>query len=164
MCKYRRLNYFNRGCKLAASISLMLTFGCGISMPAEDCAQPDATVVSPSVAGVFRYSGGGGNVESGLGFQLSGTITFEQQGKMVRVADNTYDVGNLRVLESEFAELIGNRVALTLTPQNGDENYIASVEFIFTADGSEFCVSFTDTNADMGGIGSFIGKRQIADS
>ncbi|MCH7705236.1 MAG: hypothetical protein IIB61_08990, partial [Planctomycetes bacterium] len=125
----------------------------------EKCADEteDATL---NVAGVFRYGGNGVNADTGGSFNLSGTITFEQQDNMVRVTDTTYDSGGLRRLESEFAELRGNELFLTLNPINGDTDYQAAIEFVFSEDGNEFCVEFVDSNSDQGAVGSFTGVRQ----
>ncbi len=136
-----------------------LAAGCSPQSVVEDCADEteDATL---NVAGVFRYAGNGANAETGGSFNLSGTITFEQQDDMVRVTDTTYDFGGLRRLESEFAELRGRTVFLSLSPINGDTDYQAAVTFVFGDQGNEFCVGFTDTNSDQGAVGSFTGVRQ----
>ena len=133
--------------------------GCTLQTFVEDCAdqREDATI---NVAGVFRYAGNGVNAETGGGFNLSGTITFEQQDNMVRVTDTTYDFGGLRRLESEFADLRGNELFLTLSPINGDTDYQAAIKFVFGEDGNEFCVEFLDTNSDQGALGSFTGVRR----
>ncbi|MCH9003285.1 MAG: hypothetical protein IIC02_11985 [Planctomycetes bacterium] len=133
--------------------------GCTPQPLVEDCAdqREDATL---NVAGVFRYAGNGVNADTGGSFNLSGTITFEQQDNMVRVTDTTYDSGGLRRLESEFADLRGNELILTLNPINGDTDYQAAIKFVFSEDGDEFCVEFLDTNNDQGALGSFTGVRQ----
>ena len=133
--------------------------GCTPQPLGEDCAdqREDATL---NVAGVFRYAGNGVNADTGGSFNLSGTITFEQQDNMVRVTDTTYDSGGLRRLESEFADLRGNELVLTLNPINGDTDYQAAIKFVFGEDGNEFCVEFVDTNNDQGALGSFTGVRQ----
>ncbi len=137
----------------------MVATGCTPQTLSQDCAdqREDATL---NVAGVFRYGGSGANAETGGGFNLSGTITFEQQDNMVRVTDTTYDFGGLRRLESEFADLRGNELILTLNPINGDTDYQAAIKFVFSEDGSEFCVEFVDSNNDQGALGSFAGVRQ----
>ena len=133
--------------------------GCTPQSLVEECAdeREDATL---NVAGVFRYAGNGVNAETGGSFNLSGTITFKQQDNMVRVTDTTYDFGGLRRLESEFADLRGNELILTLNPINGDTDYQAAIKFVFGEDGNEFCVEFVDTNNDQGALGSFTGVRQ----
>ncbi len=133
--------------------------GCTPQTLVEDCAdeREDATI---DVAGVFRYAGNGVNADTEGSFNLSGTITFEQQDNMVRVTDTTYDSGGLRRLESEFADLRGNELFLALTPINGDTDYEAEVKFVFSEDGNEFCVEFTDANSDQGTLGSFTGVRE----
>ena len=130
-----------------------------VPVDVSDCAEEDSDAAVIDVAGVFRYSGTGMNGENGPTFQLSGTITFEQDGRMVRVSGATYNNRALRSVQSEFAELSGNRLALVLTPNNGDTDYRAAVKFVFTEDGNQFCVEFTDTNNDNGGPGSFVGTR-----
>ena len=152
--------------RLRTRLAPLLLFGgavaasdCTSQVLVQDCADEleDATI---NVAGVFRYAGNGANAETGVGFSLSGTITFEQQGNMVRVTDTTYDFRSLRRLESEFADLRGNELFLDLVPTNGDADYQTAVKFVFSADGNEFCVEFMDTNDDQGALGSFRGVRQ----
>lgn len=133
--------------------------GCAIDVSVESCATEDENAPVLQVAGVYRYSGTGVNANSGQTFQLSGTVTLEQSGNMVRVSDSTYDFINLRPVESLFAELDGNRLFLLMTPINGDEDYMAAVKFVFSDDGTEFCVEYQDTNSDMGDLGSFRGER-----
>lgn len=147
---------------LGASVAVGVGLGCDAfvnRVSVGDCAgsMPEAVI---NVAGVFRYSGDGANSETGGGFSFSGTITFEQDGTMVRVSDTTYDAGVLRPVAGDFSELDGNVLDTVLTPINGDEDYQAAVRFIFSDDGNEFCVQFTDTNDDSGGLGSFVGSRQ----
>lgn len=133
--------------------------GCTPQTLVEDCADQSENATL-NVVGVFRYAGNGANAESGGTFNLSGTITFEQQENMVRVTDTTYDSGGLRRLESEFADLRGNELNLTLNPINGDTDYQAAIKFVFSEDGNEFCVEFLDSNNDQGALGSFSGVRQ----
>ncbi len=130
-----------------------------IPVDVDSCAIEDAQAAI-NVNGVYRYSGEGANQESGASFGLSGTITFEQDGNRVRVTDTTYDFAGLRRVDSGFAELQGNRLALVMTPINGDRDYIADVTFIFDDGGDTFCVAFEDTNNDAGDLGSFRGVRQ----
>lgn len=113
--------------------------------PSED---PAAAI---DVAGVFRYAG------DRLG-RLTGTITFEQEGNLVRVTDTTYDFSHDRRLQGE-ATLQGNGLTIQLLPKNGDTDYRANVVFLFNNDGSEFCVAFADTNGDGGGLGIYRGWR-----
>jgi len=126
----------------------------------ESCPEEAEDATGVNVAGVFRYSGQGLNAGTGGTFELSGTISFEQEENRARVVDTTYDFSGLRRLESEFAELRGNRLNLALSPRNGDADYQAAVKFVFSLDGDEFCVEFMDTNNDQGGLGSFRGVRQ----
>lgn len=125
--------------------------GCfGPSEPVATCPDEDPSA-SVDVAGVFRYFG-----ERPL--MLSGTITFEQEGNLVRVIDTTYDFSGDRRLMGE-AVLQGNRLTIQLVPRNGDTDYRADVTFLFNKDGDEFCVEFSDTNGDTGGMGSYRGYR-----
>ncbi len=133
--------------------------GCTPQVLLEDCVDQSENATL-NVAGVFRYTGNGANAQTGGTFNLSGTITFEQQEIMVRVTDTTYDSGGLRRLESEFADLRGNELFLDLTPINGDMDYQAAIKFVFSEDGDEFCVEFMDSNSDQGALGSFTGVRQ----
>lgn len=144
-----------------AALAMLAGSSCAVfPVNVESCAveDPQATV---NVAGVYRYSGRGANQDSGAEFGLSGTITFAQDGSRVRVTDTTYDFSGLRRLESDFAELQGNRLEAVLTPINGDTDYTAHVTFIFGDDGGTFCVAFEDTNEDAGGLGSFRGERLL---
>lgn len=105
----------------------------------------------PSVAGTFRYSS--------LRFGLSGTIVFEQQGESVRVVDTSYDQHDDRPLEGESA-LEGNQLDILLVPKNGDTDYSAQVRILFDESGDSFCLaSFSDTNGDQGGEGTYTGSR-----
>lgn len=145
-----------------AAGALWIPSGCNLlfaPVDASGCAEEDSGAAAINVAGVYRYSGTGKNEVTGFPFQLSGTITFEQDGRMVRVSGSTYDGGALRSVQSEFTEFSGNRLDLLLTPNNGDTDYRAEVKFVFTEDGNQFCVAFTDTNADQGDAGSFVGIR-----
>lgn len=122
--------------------------------PALPCADED-TSAGIDVTGTFDYIGLDG-------FPLSGTIAFEQDGDVVRVVDTTYDVGNDRALMGE-GTLVGNVLEITLVPQNGDADYRADVTFVFGSNGLEFCVVFSDTNGDVGDLGSYRGVRQLAE-
>jgi hypothetical protein len=137
------------------SVGALTWLGCGgfQSVEVASCAveDPAATV---NAAGVYRYAGEGTNV-SGYSFLLSGTVTLEQDGNLIRVADCTYDSPGLRPIESEWTPLEGNKAAMKLVPRNGDTDYVADVTFIFNDGGGEFCVAYMDTNGDMGDMGSF---------
>jgi hypothetical protein len=104
------------------------------------------------VTGTYKYQGNNG-------FILRGTITFVQTGTTVVCTGTTYDNSHDRELEGE-ATIVGNRLDIVLVPKNGDTDYEASVTFLFSPDGSEFCCSFADTNDDTGPLGSFTGVRQ----
>ncbi len=119
------------------------------------CAEEDSEETI-DVSGIFRYAPGDFldlNVPP-----LTGTITFAQEGNTVRVLDTAYDLGSDRALEGE-ADLVGNTLMIRLVPKNGDADYTADITFVFSNGGSEFCVLFTDTNGDEGGMGSFVGRR-----
>ncbi|NOT01597.1 MAG: hypothetical protein HOP29_13325 [Phycisphaerales bacterium] len=107
-----------------------------------------------NVSGEFRYTG------LAPFFNLSGTITFEQDDDVVRVTMTTYDAGTDRPLIGAGA-LSGNVLNIVLVPENGDTNYRADVEFIFGENGDTFSVAFSDTNGDIGGPGSYSGQRVI---
>lgn len=128
---------------------------------AEICASEDRNATI-NIAGTYRYSGGGANAITEQTFSFSGTITFEQEGNMVRVSDTTYDSVGLRRVAGEFVELLGNEFETTLTPIGGDTSYAAQVRFVFDEDGNSFCVEFMDSNNDMGELGSFTGLRTAA--
>jgi hypothetical protein len=143
----------------ACSLALLVLLGtaCEDDEPIDlpSCPAHD-TSASPEVAGTFRYES--------LVFGLSGEITFEQEGDLVRVTDTTYDQPDVaaiaRSLEGE-AMLDGNRLELSLVPKNGDTDYAADdVTLVFGPSGDDFCLlEFTDTNDDRGGEGSYTGTR-----
>jgi hypothetical protein len=122
---------------------------CGVDPKCAD-ADPSAVV---QVSGTYDYGGD-------TSLSLIGTITFEQQGDLVRVTDTTYLNSNDRPLQSEFAPLDGNTLVLKLTPKNGDTNYQADVTFRFSKGGEIFCVEFSDTNGDAGVLGSYHGAKK----
>ncbi|MEE9298187.1 MAG: hypothetical protein V3V29_04045 [Acidimicrobiia bacterium] len=90
---------------------------------------------------------------------MKGTITFEQEGDLVRVTGTTYENNPSRELKGE-ATIKGRRLEIVLVPINDDPTYEAEVLFIFSEDGNTFEVSFTDTNGDEGDMGSYTGVRQ----
>ncbi len=106
-----------------------------------------------NVAGTFRYSG-----RSFL--SLRGTITFTQEGDQVRVTGATYDNSGDRDLVGGPAPIVGDTLNIVLVPKNGDPDYRADIKFVFTADGSQFSVQYSDTNGDAGDLGSYRGTRQ----
>lgn len=115
-----------------------------------ECEELPAAVVD--VTGTYRYSGS-------TGYFLRGTITFVQTGTTVVCTGTTYDNASDRQLEG-MATIVGNRLDITLVPVNGDLDYEADVTFLFSPDGSEFCCGFSDTNSDVGPLGSYLGVRQ----
>ncbi len=138
---------------LAPLLALGLLPGCGggsSSSPAPCPAEAAAAVIAAQ--GVYRY-------ERGLPgpYWLLGTITLEQSGDQVTVTGTTYDNANDRALVG-LGTLVGNRLDITLVPQNGDLDYTADVTFLFGDGGASFCVSFSDTNNDVGPMGSYRGR------
>jgi hypothetical protein len=101
-----------------------------------------------SVAGSYRYFG-----------PLRGTITLDQTGNTVRLVNTTYDNADDRPLIGE-GTLAGNELRMRMVPENGDTDYTADVRFVFEATGDRFCVEFSDTNDDRGGLGSYVGRRE----
>ncbi len=138
-----------------AAVLVAVTAGLGACTTGSEpivltCDELDAGTTA-DVSGAFRYS-------SPL-FHLSGTITFEQTGNTVQIVDTTYDTVDDRKL-SGAGELQGNRLDVVLVPTNGDTDYSADVSFAFNAAGDSFCiVGFSDTNDDVGGAGSYRGRR-----
>jgi hypothetical protein len=101
----------------------------------------------PNVAGTYRYAG-----------PLRGTIALEQTGTTVRLVKTTYDNADDRPLVGE-GTLSGNELRMRMVPENGDTDYEAQVRFVFDRAGDGFCVEFSDTNDDRGGLGSYVGRR-----
>jgi hypothetical protein len=138
------------------SILLLLAAGCssdGSAPPpaaAWDCEELPLAVVD--VNGVYRFSG------EGI-YSMLGTITFEQTGTTVRVVGTHYDNVDDRELEGE-ATIVGNKLEITLVPINGDLDYSADVTLLFSPDGESFCCAFSDTNDDVGSMGSYKGVRE----
>ena len=138
---------------VAMSIGLAAATGC--PQPDVECATHNENA-SPDVDGTYTY---GGQISGNNPGSLSGTITFERDGDMVAVTDTTYNFGSNRKL-SGTAMINGNRLEILLNPSNGDTDYQADVTFVFSEDGSSFCVEFSDTNGDFGDLGSFTGVKQ----
>ena len=101
----------------------------------------------PSALGTYRYTG-----------SLRGTITLAQNGNTVRLVNTTYDNADDRPLVGEGL-LAGNELRMRMVPENGDTDYEAEVRFVFDGAGDRFCVEFSDTNDDRGGLGSYVGQR-----
>ena len=77
----------------------------------------------------------------------------------MRVTGTTYaNNANDRSLMGE-ADLAGNRLDIVLVPVNGDMDFEANVTFMFSEDSETFVASFSDTNGDMGPLGSYTGTR-----
>ncbi len=134
-------------------MSVFMLLGCSPT-PLRPCVDEDPSA-GVDVTGTFDYIGFDE-------FPLTGTITFEQDGDVVRVVDTTYDVGDDRALMGE-GTLIGNVLEITLVPQNGDTDYRGDITFVFGSEGRDFCVMFSDTNGDVGDLGSYRGVRQLAE-
>lgn len=135
---------------ILGTAGLLAGAGCPGAGSQDPCPQEDFQA-SVNVAGTYRYFGT-------RPFLLIGTITFEQEGDLVRVTDTTYENSGDRRLMGQ-ATLQGNRLNILLVPQNGDTDYLADVTFLFSEDGNEFCVEFSDTNGDAGELGTYRGTR-----
>jgi hypothetical protein len=131
---------------------VVLAVACSDSSEAPDelaCGNEDPAA-SVGVAGEYYYYSGT--------YALRGTITFDQEGSLVRVLDTTYENADDRALMGE-AELVGNRLDIELVPKNGDTDYRATVAFLFGDPTPGFCVlGFNDTNGDYGGPRSYLGE------
>ena len=136
-----------------ASFLVAVGCGCGDAGEAPRPCGPEDAALSLDVAGTYDYA-------STDGYALRGTITFEQQGALVRVTQTSYENADDRSLMGE-AELAGNRLDITLVPVNGDRDYAADVAFLFGEPTPGFCViGFSDTNGDFGGAQSYVGRLQ----
>jgi hypothetical protein len=141
------------GASALALVPLLAACGGSTGPGLTPCADYSA-VAAVTVDGTYRY--GGGSIGP---YSLRGTIVFQQVGNQVSVLDTTYDNANDRALEGT-ATLDGNRLDITLVPTNGDPDYTAQVVFHFADGGASFCCSFSDTNADVGPMGSYRGALQ----
>jgi len=108
---------------------------------------------SINVAGTYDYRGT-------LPYNLNGSITFQQNGAAIECVETTYTglSANRPLIGS--GTLVGNTLQIALVPENGDMDYRADVTIRFSDGGDRFCVAFSDTNADAGGLGSFTGTRR----
>ena len=127
---------------------LFLVFGERVLLA--DPADPGAML---DVTGTFDFAG------TSFAFGLRGTITFSQTGSSVDVTDTTYSNSPDRALMGT-GTLVGNTLAIMLVPQNGDTDYEAEITFRFGDGGDTFWVAFSDTNNDVGSLGSYIGRRR----
>jgi hypothetical protein len=136
-------------------LALLFVSACGGSGggSGEFCAA-ELPGVQVQVSGTYRYAQG---LPGPYG--LLGTIVFSQVGDTVTVESTTYDNANDRELTGS-ADLSGNRLDITLVPKDGSGGYSADVTFLFGDGGSTFCCSFSDTNADVGPMGSYRGVLQ----
>ena len=114
---------------------------------------PTTGLSTLDVSGTYQFVG------EELPNTMKGTITFEQEGDLVRVTGTKYENNPSRELKGE-ATINGTRLEIVLGPINDDPTYEAEVLFIFSEDGDTFEVSFTDTNGDEGDMGSYTGVRQ----
>jgi hypothetical protein len=113
---------------------------------------PTTDLSTLDVSGTYQFVGEVPNT-------MKGTITFEQEGDLVRVTGTKYENNASRELKGE-ATIKGTRLEIVLVPINDDPTYEAEVLFIFSEDGDTFEVSFMDTNGDEGDMGSYTGVRQ----
>ena len=116
------------------------------------CATENAGA-SVDVTGTYDYRGN-------IPHLLLGSITLRQTGATVDVTETTYTNSTANRPLIGTGTLVGNTLDITLVPENGDLDYEAYVTFRFADGGDTFCVAFDDTNADMGGMGSFTGTRR----
>ncbi len=114
---------------------------------------PTTDLSTLDVSGTYRFVG------EEVPNTMKGTITFEQEGDLVRVTGTKYENNPSRELKGE-ATIKRTRLEIVLVPINDDPTYEAEVLFIFSEDGDTFEVSFTDTNGDEGDMGSYTGVRQ----
>ena len=104
------------------------------------------------VTGTYDYVGA-------PGFFLRGSITFEQTDDTVRVTRTVYVNSPDRPLIGE-GTLVGERLDITLVPENGDTDFHADCTFVFFDNGDRFDVGFADTNGDNGPVGAYRGTRR----
>ena len=159
---------FHRAAALVGVLGLGVS-GCGggtaatTADPATTAAtatQPTTVTTVPGTSPTLDVSGTYWFAGEDAPNTMTGTITFEQEGDLVRVTGTKYEnTTGLRELKGE-ATIHGTRLEMVLVPINDDPTYVAHVLFIFSEDGSVFGVSFSDTNGDKGGMGSYIGVRQ----
>lgn len=83
-------------------------------------AAPDGPV--PDVTGNFEWLA---KINGANSYTLTGTITFEQEGMLVRVGPNTHSNPSNRELVGE-ADLKGNMLDIVMVPKNGDTDYTAN--------------------------------------
>ena len=126
----------------------MFAGGCALSFLGRDFTPigPDSASPTPDVAATYEWIA---NIQGKNSYTLTGTITFEQSGNRVSVADTTHSNPANRDLIGT-ADLEGNVLILQMVPRNGDTDYVADVTFRFSADGDRFEVEFSDTNEDFG--------------
>jgi len=147
---------------VAPFVVILLTaalVGCGAEREPTAADDGNTVVAAPGTWSMLDVSGtyefGGEEVPN----TMKGTITFEQEGDLVRVTGTKYENNPSRELKGE-ATIKGTRLEIVLVPINDDPTYEAEVLFIFSEDGDTFEVSFTDTNGDEGDMGSYTGVRK----
>jgi hypothetical protein len=116
------------------------------------CPTFDADAVL-DVTGQWTYEG------DPITYRLFGTITMEQAGNTVTVTGCTYVNAPQDRSLTGSADLDGNRLDIVLVaPANATRGpFEAECSFLFNADGTAFCVAFSDTNGDRGAMGSYTG-------
>ena len=82
---------------------------------------------------------------------VDGECTFELDGDTVLLVQNTHILPEFREVVGK-GKLNGNVVEMTVRPSNGDTDYEAQLELIWSEDGSQFQCNFTDTNGDVGPV------------
>jgi hypothetical protein len=129
--------------------------GCGGSRGSNNpsgCASYQASAVL-DVSGTWDYEG------DPITHRLFGTITMTQVGTTVTVTGCTYTNAPQDRSLTGAADLDGNRLEIVLSaPANATRPpFEADCVFLFDATGTRFCVEFSDTNGDVGGMGSYEG-------
>ena len=111
----------------------------------------DAAILD--VSGTWNYNG------DAFEYRLFGTITMEQAGNTVTVTGCTYVNAPQDRSLTGSADLDGNRLVIVLSAPADETRgpFEADCEFLFNETGTRFCVAFSDTNGDVGGMGSYTG-------
>ena len=147
---------------VAPFVGILLTaalVGCGAEQEPTVADDGNTVVTAPGTLSRLDVSGTYQFVGEEVPNTMKGTITFEQEGDLVRVTGTKYENNPSRELKGE-ATIKGTRLEIVLVPIDDDPTYEAEVLFIFSEDGDTFEVSFTDTNGDEGDMGSYRGVRQ----
>ena len=107
-------------------------------------AEPTASI--PNVDGIYEWIA---EIRGANTYTLTGTITFEQDGPTVSIANTIHSNPANRDLVAT-ADLEGNVLNMMMVPRNGDTDYTADVTMRFTSDGARFESEFDDTHDDFG--------------